>query len=316
MTRLLILAFLIASFHAAVSAAPVPKKDSTGQLLVAFDDGTLSLIDPDGKINPREILLRESDGRPRQARLSPDGKRIALTVPAKEPGKFQFILRDVAGDGVAEVLHTVQHSAHCFFSPDGKFLFGSGLDMEAAKNPNKPRHECWINWSIDLGTGKIATIDLGGEYRIIACDAGGTRFAAIRTFELRPVGGGVMSPRVESRWVDCKTLKSEIAIPAEVDVMAQFPFPDGQRWFVRIDAGKETLDRFGIYDAKAPTPASMEDVPKNSVRHVALSPDGLRLAYSLNNGEEDQRLVVAGANGRNPIVVSKSRATIVSIDWR
>jgi hypothetical protein len=314
MIRLLALAGTLAAGVA--SAAPLPKVGTDLQLLALFEDGSIKILDPDGKLPARELAAGHGDGTPVDARLSPDGQRIAYLVkPKADSHDVEFRIRPLEGKGDAVRLHAVQHAAHWFFGPDGKTLYGSGLDFEAAKNPNKFRHECWINWAIDSGKPEAKAIDLGGEYRIFAIDRAGERFATIRTFDLRPVAPGVSTPRIETHWTDRKTLKHELAIPAAADLMPQSAFPDNDRWFVRRDPAKRTLDRMAIYSTKGAAAESMVDSPEGPVRHLALAPDGKRLAYT-TTADAETRIVVAGANGKEPRTILNSPVGIAALSWK
>jgi hypothetical protein len=167
-----------------------------------------------------------------------------------------------------------------------------------------------------LATGKVSAIDLGGEYRIFGTDPAGDRLASIRTFDLRPVGRGVQSPKVETHWTDRKTLKHELAIPAAADLRPASPFPDGDRWFVRRDPAKRTLDRMAVYSAKASAFEEMQNVPKEPVRNLAVSPDGQRLAYCVDVEGSETRLFVADANGKAPRAAFTSMIGIRSFSWK
>ncbi len=322
MTRLAPL-LAAALFAAAAAAAPTPRPvgppaPPPGRILVLLADGSLREFDPDGKRPPRAVAFHRADPPAYEARLSPDGRRVAFLVRGKagrHAAEFRVRPADAGPDVPSAPLHTARHVAHWFFAPDGKVLYGSGLDLEAANNPNAARHECWANWAVDLGTRAVTPVAAGGEYRIIGTDAAGKRFATARTFALRPVGGGVFTPRVETHWTDRATLEHRAALPAEADVMPVAPFPDGTRWLVKRDATKQGLDRYAVYRDGAATGAGFEDVPRGTVRHIALSPDGGRLCYALRDDRGRSRVMVSAADGRGPQPLVESDHAVLSLDW-
>lgn len=305
---------------ASAPAAPVPKAESGGALLVGTSDGTLRILAPDGK-EMRKLDPQDGDGRLALARLSPDGKRVV--VASRPDGKKLTVavaVRAVA-TGETKPLADLEHLDRLFWSADGATVYASGLDLTAANDPNKKRHECWVNRAIDATTGKVTPLDLGGEYRVAGLTADGTSFVTLRTFGQRAVGNGVWGPELESHLTDRATLKHTKLVGADAALTPLAPFPDGKRWLVQVEGGGKPWVR--VYTPADKTLSELPDWTDGGVmsRTIRLSPDGKRLAFVRLAGPPDARrweLVVAGADGAGPKVLFETRPplTIPAVDWR
>jgi hypothetical protein len=313
---------LLCASSAAV-AAPVPKAgNADGTLLVVTSDGVLRLLTPDGK-EVKKLDPREGDGRPTFARLSPDGKRVAEAHrPDDEKTITRLRLRTLDTDNVQE-LTEVPHLDRLFWSPDGSTVYASGLDVEAGKDPNKKRHECWLNWAIDAKSGKAKPLDLGGEYRVAGLTADGKSFVTLRTFGQRLVGKGVWGPELETHLTDLATLKHAKLIGADVEVTPLAAFPDGKRWLVQMETGpKPWLRVFAPADGTLTQLAEWNDDDVLLRKTIRLSPDGKRLAYVRHVFAPDDRkraeLVVADSDGKNakPVFQVDPKLYIPVVDWR
>jgi WD40 repeat protein len=108
--------------------------DSAGRLVVSSFDGALRLYDREFKLIAKQILSREH--APMGVRFSPDGSRIAL-------GYFEAARVDIFSAGDLKLLETplvgktqnrTPRLMAVAWSPDGRFLYASGLYGQKGKN--------------------------------------------------------------------------------------------------------------------------------------------------------------------------------------
>jgi Tol biopolymer transport system component len=302
--------------------APVPKAEPReGGLLVGTSDGTLRVLTPDGK-EVTKLDPKDGDGRLRFGRLSPDGKRVAAAHQTDTKPVVVTLSVRTLDTGEVKELHRMQHIDRLFWSADGATVYASGLDVEAGNDPNKKRHECWLNAAVDAKTGKAKPLEVGGEYRITGLTADGKGFVTLRTFGQRAVGGGVWGPEVETHLTDRTTLKHAKLIDDEVYVSPVATFPDGKRWLVQTeDGGPRPWLR--VYHREEKSVSVLDGLDDQGMMHrtVCVSPDGKRVAFVRIAGPEGAKRweVVAFDTDKKAEKVlheTKPPVAIPTLDWR
>jgi hypothetical protein len=293
-------------------AAPVPKAKSEGKLLVVTQDGKATLMNPDGG-EPQVVVEVGKGELVARARLSPDGTRVVYAVrPDAKKLDAVLYVRDLDG-GKAKELFKVQHAAHLLWSPDGKAVYVSGLDVEKGNQPAVKRNESWLSWTVDAATGRPTPLDAKGEYRAWGFTPKGDELLCVRTFDLRPVGKGVQAPKVETVRTKLDAFDPKGVIPAEADLTPLAALPDGERWVVYTPK-----EKVGVYSAKGEL-TEWPDIPGDSVPHAAVAPDGKRLAFAVHHAAKPgvrRAVLVSDANGGDVKTVWEPKVNILDIDWR
>jgi RNA polymerase sigma factor (sigma-70 family) len=303
-------------------------------------DGHLVLVDPDGK---NETTVARERGAPRAvaARLSPDGKRVAVQVespaaadPAPDaPPRYRVYVRDVGGKGPGTPLGG--HVDGFAWSPDGAGVAYTTLHPgnDAAK-----RHAA--HGLEDLAKKTDGPLLLSPDHMICDWSRDGKFFLT---------GGGATDRVWPSLWLtsrDGDELR-RLTHPAVACTGGRLS-PDGKRLlyggFVpqNVPAAKDAPGEVGkfelrVLDVASRKSAAVANVPDGGEpTGLCWSPDGKRVAYGWCEGpafdgdgkpvvdqEREARLVVCDPDGKNAKAVATWKVKPppgqpgrVEVDWR
>jgi hypothetical protein len=297
-------------------AAPVPKaKEGVNKLLVATEDGKLTLLNPDGT-DARTVLEAGEKQWVYNARLSPDGKQVMYCLrPVGDPSDgtpTTLHLLDLDTKKSAEVISIPHTPMHLFWAPDGKSVYGNSRDPSANPNPGRPAD--WSNWRIDVVTGRKTDLTLPAEYRAWGLGPKDGELIFLRHY-LANVGGGRSVGRVDTVTSTVSEFDPKEVFPGALELYPLATFPDGKRWIVQWPPTK--IGAFTVGDEK---PTRWDKLPKYAGEAFAISPDGKRIAFQVLNRQvgntDPATLWVCDADGTNAKQVWESKARGLAIDWR
>lgn len=295
-----------------------PPAGEPEKLVIEEERGAVHLINPDGTglqlvatYPPKHNLIT--------AKLSPDRKRLAYAVePTWDKPEVFIRVKDVDRDAVTE-LAKVQHVEHLFWSPDGKTLFGSGMDRTARDQEGSRWWECYTNWAINADTGEMTPLRLPSNYRAWGFAPNG-KLICVREFDNRgpdgyPLGKGDDYETVQTGLDD---FRPEVVIPHEQKLKPLALLPDGKTWVVR----GEGVQFFTFITGKAePKPWPWKC---RWAHRAVVSPDGSRVVvlfspFSGDDGGPDRSrygLRTLTPDGSDEKLVWKPEASISTFDWR
>lgn len=316
-----------------VAAKPAPKGPN---VILYHKAGHPTLIDPDGT-NERRVGEELGPGTRFEARLSPDGKRVAvlarLEVPNDPTPEEQRQNRSPAGrlyvvstDGKEKPIDlAVNECRAVVWSPDGSEVvtteFRPGL--EAQPRPGVKEVRALIGQTrVDVRTGKRDEFALPGGQLVTDWTRDGKHFLATAvertedgkdTSDIRLVGPD-------------GTVEKTLTDPGELVLFGRLS-PDGRRLlYLQLDPKKQTRVLM-VRDVAGGKPAAVDEVmAAGPVVGYCWSPDGKRVAYTRHgptNGETvEWTLTVCDPDGKNVRVIathtipSQPLDTRGWVDWR
>lgn len=317
-----------------VPLEPKPKLVGPNRILV-FRNGGLSLVDPDGK-NEKKLDDAKTEYHPSGARLSPDGKSIAVLVlgplppddgtrgPKRRPASLHVRKLDEKAPGTDLGVQCLSFA----WSPDGTQIACSeatdetwqkldakhfAIDVKTKKQtklqvPGSHIITDWVPTERYFVTSSFTNRDNKPEARVALWDVGGWH-----------VGGGT----------DSKIL----AFHGRVS-------PDGKRILFTLNTppppGKPgpAKRELAVVDLDTDKMTVLADQPLNAdVQGYCWSPDGKRIAYTwrqvhegrpddVGDKETESHLVICDADGKNQktILTEKGKTatavTLGGVDWR
>jgi RNA polymerase sigma factor (sigma-70 family) len=331
---------------------PQPAKAAAGpNTIVFYRNGSLTLIDPDGK-NDRTVAEDCGGVQPRDSRLSPDGKQLAVVCLVSEPNAapaHKLFVRGVGDDGPGTDLG-VGPCMTFAWSPDGTEIVCSELSSDAppvqvtntvvnVKTKEKtalklPKDFIVTDWSRDGGyfvtSMHFVAVAEAADAGVFLMNRDGTEHMRVTEKDTRALGGK-LSP-------DGKKLLCQVLPP----LPAVKPPPETREF-------RFTVRRSGVVGSALPTPGKatlvvvdvasgkvtkVEDVPLNGeLQGYCWSPDGKKIAYAwrekhegkpedVQNKETESFLVVCDPDGKNARTIATEKGespiliTIAYIDWR
>jgi RNA polymerase sigma factor (sigma-70 family) len=313
---------------AAPKAAPRPAPKGPNKILIP-KDGYLTLIDPDGKNEKRVCEHPVAVVPMTPARLSPDGKRVALLIEGQKHGdplpssrgQRRLHLYTLGEPGPARDTGLV---ADLFaWSPDGTKLAATGVPPFEGEAPPMS------NFLIDVKTGEWTELSMPKHHVVTGWLADGDRIVTT-SLVVTPRGVEYKLHLMDRDGTEHRQLTGENGLRG-----LGFPSPDGSRVLGHgyipeaDDGGKARQTRLELRLLDLPTDRQMmvEGIPPGGeVLGACWSPDGTRIAYTwrqLGDGtgrEVESRLVIADPDGRNPRTVLSRRGRGVTLlgapDWR
>jgi hypothetical protein len=279
-----------------------PKPTPTGVLVVQHEKGAIHLINPDGS-GLRVAATYPPDHWLKTAKLSPDRTRLAYAVyPEIKESEAVIRVKEVDGDRVTE-LATVKSLGHLFWSPDGKWLYGSSQSERPGSDDN---------WRLDPETGERTPLPVPGDYEAWGLTPDGGRLLCVKRV-------GVDGFEVVRTTLD--EFRPEVVIPAAQGLKPLALFPDGKTWVV----GKG--GQFGTYTTggwMAKPELKFWAMRCKHVHNAVVSPDGSRVAVNytpLSTADGEPNMSGAGLwtyapDGSDSRQVWKSEEWVHKFDWR
>jgi RNA polymerase sigma factor (sigma-70 family) len=303
--------------------------------LLVVRAGHLVLIDPDGTNEKK--LTQERLPFYRDARLSPDGKTVALIVQPKVPGAGQEIRLDRPQKLFIRTLDEkgagVDLDAECkmfAWSPDGSEIACN----QFAERPTEQEVTAPTHFVVNVKTKKktppklpdynfVNDLSRDGKYFLTA------RFSANKD---QPQTRQTRLYLMNRDGTEHKVLTAEgqFCIDGRLS-------PDGKRvLYILVTPakdGKEPTAALTVLDIATGKSAAVSDVPSASeIRGFSWAPDGKRIAYTwrevregkpeeVEKKEANSHLVVCDADGKNAKTIATekgtgSEVTIGRVDWR
>ncbi|MFO0796715.1 MAG: sigma-70 family RNA polymerase sigma factor [Gemmataceae bacterium] len=297
--------------RAAAVQLPVPQAKAPNRIVV-WKAGRFVLLDPDGK---NEVVVAEQPTAERyatEAKLSPDGTRLAHFARPGEPTpdrvwpRGRLLVRTIGAR--TPPLDTGVECRYFHWSPDGSQLVAATSTV--TREGLQATHT-----RLDARTGKGTPLTLPANHVVTRWVSDG-RFAAMSI----STGGGKLvwgHHLINADGTEVKRL-------ADGDSLGGFaaPSPDGTRAFRINYADAVRLDRMD-FDTGRET--AVEESPFPQVGGVCWAPDGRRIAYTRGErrgagGEAVAHLVVADPDGKNAQTILTARAAgaiaLGAPDWR
>ncbi|MFO0797661.1 MAG: sigma-70 family RNA polymerase sigma factor [Gemmataceae bacterium] len=313
-------------------AAARPVLKAPNRILVTLNRAIL-LIDPDGKSQQRLTSFEPDAGMAFDAKLSPDGTRVAVVrAVASEPGE-QVVRRSlfvfpVNREGEPEDLKVDGEIA--FWSSDGTELLVARADGRA-RGKDRPNFQHQL---VNATTGRATAVKLPSDHIVTSWLADG-RFVTTR------LGGTPDDLTARVFLMNRDGTESKAVTDAKVIIAGGSASPDGTRMLGqrpvfkagqgnRGEAEREDLVLIDVATGRV-TPV---EVPPNGALHgYCWSPDGKRIAYTwrqqhkgtpdqLARTETESRLIVADPDGKNARTVLTAKGpsqwtiTLGAPDWR
>jgi RNA polymerase sigma factor (sigma-70 family) len=313
------------------AAKPTPKGPNK---ILYHKAGHPTLIDPDGK-NERRVAEELGPGVRGEARLSPDGERVAVLArlakpddppadpnkPVQNPGGRLYV---VAADGSEQPADlAVDECRTVVWSPDGAEVVTTEFRIPA--DPPKPgRREGRADIThtrVEVRTGKRDEFALPGGQLVTDWSRDG-RYFVTTVRELGEDGREVPGVRLVNT---DGTGRKDLTGPDDPGALGRLA-PDGKRvLYVRLDPKTRTRVLV-VRDVAGGKPAVVEVPDGGAVVGYCWSPDGKRIAYTRHgptNGEQvEWTLTVCDPNGGSARVIARYAAPAQPldtggwVDWR
>lgn len=315
-----------ASVPAAPRQAPQPKAAPTGpNKILIYKAGKLTLIDPDGK---NEKQLREDDDELRNvtARLSPDGKRLALMIP--RVGLYVRGL-DEKGPGTDLGVSPMSFS----WSPDGSEIYYRYFRYPPDQKPGPGVIPEVIQGTVNVKTKEKTILKLPSNHIVSDWSRDGKLFLTSSQ-----EGGG--TPEKPSSYrlylMNRDGTEHKALTDGKKSAMGGRLSPDGRQvlFMEFYDSNGEQVRRLSVLDIATGKVTPVEDVPSNGqLLGHCWSPDGKQIAYvwwevgpmeKRPNEETESHLIVCDPDGKNAktIVSEKGQGwrwgngNSGNVDWR
>jgi Tol biopolymer transport system component len=305
--------------------------------ILFFRDGQLTLIDPDGK-NDQKVSRERELFRPVEAKLSPDGKRLAVRIKVElpndplpdEPVRHWLYVRDLGEKEPGTFLDVYAESFA--WSADGTEIAytGPGQWTPAMKNPPP------VHGTVVVATKKKTAVKLPADHAILDWSRDGKYFLTQRandkdlpTLHLMNRDG---------------TEHKRLTDPKSVSVGGRLSPDGGKLLYAHVTpenllTGKEVPNSVGklelrVLDIAAGKSVAVGKVPAGGEpESFCWSPDVKRVAYTwrevtkfvegkVEDKENEFQLIVCDPDGQNAATLAtwKVKGLQVSgmsdIDWR
>jgi Tol biopolymer transport system component len=292
--------------------------------------GRLSLVDPNGKNETRVATDEPLNPFSNNARLSPDGKQLALllTFVGRRPVTKLYV-RGL--DGKAPVTDLGVEATMVAWSADGTELACTQI-KEAEGDPSEYQATHFV---LNVGTKKATPLDIPADQFITDWSRDGKYFLTLSVNNDDPP-----LTQIHRRSRDGKEHKALAGTKREPALYGQFS-PDGARvlhlWCPQPEPGtvlEDRMMRLRVLDlaaGKAELVAGLSE--RGQIRGFCWSPDGKRIAYTwrevhrgtredLRNKETLSHLVVCDPDGKNATTIASETGpnpwanTIEEVSWR
>ena len=313
-------------------AAVRPAIKGPNKILIYRND-RLVLIDPDGK-NEAELTPPDpKTGVPYDAKLSPDGKTVAIVLPVASAPGDQVVRRSLFLRTVGSQEEPVDLKVDCemvFWSADGSELLVGRADGRPGGR-DEPNFEHDV---VDARTGKATRVRLPENHFVTGWQADGR----IVTTQL---SGTPAAPEGRIHLRNRDGTASKVMTDAAAVVVGGAPSPDGKKLLglrpvlVPAEGRMESRrDDLVLIDAATGKVTPVAGVPPGGdLQGYCWGPDSTKIAYTwrqLHPGTDDDRartrtasrLIVADPDGRNARTVLTERGpsqwtrTLGAPDWR
>jgi RNA polymerase sigma factor (sigma-70 family) len=326
--------------------APAPKSQTKGSDKILFYRvGRLTLIDPDGK-NAKPVSAEGEKSYPLAARLSPDGKNLAI-FQIREAAMAQ-VGTDIVRTPKVSLKLIVQGTDEkgsgtdlgvscrtCAWSPDGVQIAYTEVLVDGTGKPlAKGRH-----WVENVKTREKSLLKFPGAHTLLDWSRDGALFL---TTDLNFAAAPGKLPTGRLFLMNRDGTQRKVLTREEPGGLGG-PFarlsPDGKRvLYVRTipprDDNAKPMPELVVLDIENGKASRVADTPlKAFVLGICWSPDGKRIAYTwqerhegnpddLIGKETESQLVVCNPDGKNrkTIVTEKARGqwitTLGQVDWR
>lgn len=312
------------------AARPVPA--GPNKILIK-KHGSLVLLDPDGKNATPLPGFDPEAGFAFDAKLSPDGKRVAVVrevgsdPDAQVPRRSLFVL---AVGGKADPIDLKVHCEKVYWSADGTELLAGLVNSR----PGVDAGAGFDHRVVNVRTGKATRVRLAVEHVVTGWAADG-RFVTTR------LTGTPADPACRIYLMNRDGTESKAVTDGTVVVGSAASSPDGSRVLgvrpvLKKAGGRAEAERedFVLIDAATGRVTPVADFPPDGdLQGACWSPDGTKIAYTwrqLHPGTPDERaaketesrLIVADADGRNPRTILTEKAAgqwvfaLGAPDWR
>ena len=311
----------------APAQAPRPAPPGPGRLLF-YRQGHLALIGPDGK-GAKEVSTDRNKFHPGDARLSPDGKRLAFAVRVKEKAPPDRDPRQkiyVRGLDEPEPGTDLGEAQSFSWSPDGKHLVITDIT-----HGGEPKDDKFATWLVDVKTGERTAVKLPDNYLVTDWSRDGKEFL---TTEYAP---SKRKPTARLHLVSRDGSRDRALTGADtLAFFGRLSRDGGKVLYLAPDPerkGKGMQGQMGLFvlDVRSGKATRVDGQPLNgTVMGYCWSPDGKRIAHAwrLDQGPPgagqmtESHLIVSDANGGNSVTIATERGnspgliTLASPDWR
>jgi RNA polymerase sigma factor (sigma-70 family) len=297
-----------------------PKPLPVGPNRILFSRrNVLSLIDPDGKNETTALTKERVEFHPNFVSLSPDGKSLAVIVPAAaNPGEERKPeLRVLALDGKDEG-RLIGPVFYACWAADGTRLAVTNFPTDLTDREIKMTHDL-----VPLDGGARTKVELPRDHILTDWSRDGKYFLCTQFAPGEKKDGPREEPRL---WLMNRdgTPRRELTGPENRFAYGKFS-PDGKR--VLMGSPLDTPKGLAVYDVASGKFTPVADVPLNGTVHgICWSPDGKRIAYvweqeTMPNGDGEAHVMVCDPDGKNAKSIASETekfrgARIRGVDWR
>jgi Tol biopolymer transport system component len=296
--------------------------------LLFYLAGHLTMIDPDG-MNEKKVSEDRGKFHPGDAKLSPDGKNLAVLI--QNDADNQNRTRNLYVRELAEKEPGTDLGFACqmfSWSPDGTKIATS--DFEDAP-PDKSLVA--VHYLVDLKTKEKTAIKLPDNHIITDWSRDGKYFLTTAT----TVNDG--KPSLRLHLMNQDGTEHKVLTDAKEFSAQGLLSPDGARvLFLSIQLPKEKQDQprreLNVLEIATGKKTLVADQPLNGdIQGFCWSPDGKRIVFTwreihegkpedIINKETESSVVVCDPDGKNPKTIASEKGqgqwiiTIGHIDWR